>query len=107
MEPVPEGRWPRGVTPHPRSGQQPKVPDCYGAGTAERSYPVSEVGGGGQPRGDTQRLKSGAVAGRSYPMPLSPRPGAGKTPSCTFLVGRMGGGLRPAQGEEVKEVQVG
>ena len=68
--------------------------------TAERSYPTSEVRGagreelphvrgqGGRPRGDTQRLRSGAAtrgvtlprsgaaAGRRYPTPLSPRPGA-------------------------------
>ena len=29
-------------------GQRPRVPDCDGAGTAERSYPASEVRGGGQ-----------------------------------------------------------
>ena len=39
-----------------------------------RGYPTSRVGGEGQPRGDTQRLRSGAVAGRSYPMPPHPRP---------------------------------
>ena len=39
--------------PHVRGeGQQPRVPGCDGAGTAERSYP--------SPR-------SGAAAGRSYP----------------------------------------
>ena len=56
---------------------------------AKRSYPTSEVGGGGRPIGDTQRLRSGAAtrgvtpspksraaAGRRYPMPLNPRPGA-------------------------------
>ena len=29
-------------------GQQPRVPDCDGAAMAERSYPGSEVRGGGQ-----------------------------------------------------------
>ena len=43
---------PRGPTPHPRSGQRPRVPGCNGARTAEKSYP--------SPR-------SGAAAGRSYP----------------------------------------
>ena len=62
--------WPRGATPHPRSGaeagrtpcpkgsgqeelpyvggqeQRPRVPDCDGAGTAERRYPTTEVRGG-------------------------------------------------------------
>ena len=36
-DPMPEGRWPRGVTPRPRSG-----------GTAQRRYPASEVRGGDQ-----------------------------------------------------------
>ena len=47
-----ERRRSRGVTPRPRLGQQPRVPGCDGAGTAERSYPS---------------LRSGAAAGRSYP----------------------------------------
>ena len=35
--------------PHVRGqGQWPRVPDCDGAGTAERSYPASEVSKGGQ-----------------------------------------------------------
>ena len=34
---MPEGRWPRGVTPLPRSGAE-----------AERSYPTSEVRSGGR-----------------------------------------------------------
>ena len=28
-------------------GQRPRLPDCNGTGTAERSCPASEVGGGG------------------------------------------------------------
>ena len=37
--------------PHVRGqGQWPRVPDCDGAGTAERSYPASKVGGGGRAR---------------------------------------------------------
>ena len=33
--------------PHVRGqGQQPRIPDCDGAETAERSYPASEVRGG-------------------------------------------------------------
>ena len=40
--------------PHVRGqGQQPRVPGCDGTGTPEKSFPS---------------LKSGAVAGRSYPM---------------------------------------
>ena len=35
--------------PHVRGqGQRPRVPDCDGAGMAERSYAPSEVRGGGQ-----------------------------------------------------------
>ena len=34
--------------PHAQGqGQRPRVPACDGAGTAERSYPASEVGGEG------------------------------------------------------------
>ena len=65
--------------PHVRGQrQQPRVPGCDGAGTAERSYLASEVSGGGeklpcvrgqgwQPGGDTPRSRSGAAAERSYP----------------------------------------
>ena len=43
--------------PHVRcQGQRPRVPDCDGVGTAERSYPASEVKGGNE---------------RSYPRPPS------------------------------------
>ena len=76
-DPVPEGQQPRGVTPCPRSGQRPRVPECEGAGTAERSYPLSEVGGGGREEiPHTPCLRPGATGGRSYPTPLSPRPRA-------------------------------
>ena len=34
--------------PDLQRGQQPRVPDWDGAGTAERSYPTSEVRGSGQ-----------------------------------------------------------
>ena len=47
--------------PHVRGqGQRLRVPDCNGAGKAERSYLASEVG----------------AAGRSYPTPPRRRPGA-------------------------------
>ena len=46
--------------PHVRGqGQWRRVPDFDGAGKAERSYPMSKVGG---------------AAERIYPTPLSPRP---------------------------------
>ena len=71
---MPEGRGQEEL-PHIRGqGQRPRVSDCDSAGTAERSYPTSEVGGA--TRGVTPRPRSGAAAGRSYPTPLSPRPRA-------------------------------
>ena len=69
---MPEGQWPRGVTPIRGQGQRLRVPNCDGTGTAERSYPVSEVrggGGGGRPKEDTLRLRSGVAARRRYPTP--------------------------------------
>ena len=40
--------------PHVRSqGKWPRVPGCDGAGTAERSYPMFEVRGGGWEEGNT------------------------------------------------------
>ena len=64
-------------------GQQPRVPDCDGAGTAERNYPESEVRGGdersylvSEVRGGSREelphapsLRPGAAGGRSYPTP--------------------------------------
>ena len=57
-------------------GQQPRVPGCDCSGTAERSYPTSEVRGGGReelPHVRGQEQKPGgphaqrAAAKRSYP----------------------------------------
>ena len=60
-------------------GQRLRVPGCNGAGTAKRSYPMSEVRGcsgeelphvrgqGQWPRRATRCPRSGAAAGRSYP----------------------------------------
>ena len=87
------GRRPRGVTPCPRQGQQPRVPDCDGAGTArgDTQYPRSRsVAGRSYPtpphprpgaamRGVTPRPRSGAAVGRRYPTPLSPRAAAGRS----------------------------
>ena len=72
---MPEGQRPEEL-PHIRGqGQRPRVPDCDGAGTAERSYAPSEVRGGGQEelphapkpeargsRGEDQPHVQGAVA---------------------------------------------
>ena len=58
-------------------GRQPRVPGCDGAGTAERSYPASEVRGRSQecqattvqewPRGATPHPRPEAVPERSHP----------------------------------------
>ena len=45
------------------------MPDCDGAGTAERSYPVSEA-------------VSGAAAGRNYPTPGAAGRRSYPTPPC-------------------------
>ena len=60
-DPMPEGRRPRGVTPRPRSGataesarlrrrrnSREELPRVRGRSGDERSYPVSEVRGGGR-----------------------------------------------------------
>ena len=60
--------------PHVRGqGQQPRIPDCDGAETAERSYPASEVRGRGWeeiPQAPSPRPK--AAAGRSNPTSKEP-----------------------------------
>ena len=87
-DPMPEGWRPRGVTPRPRSGaavESTRLRRRRNSGE-ELALVRGQVG---RPRGDTQhqksgvatrgvtsRLRSGAVARRSYPTPLSPRPGA-------------------------------
>ena len=46
-------------------------------GNDERSYPASEVRGGGQEEiPHTLSARPGVTGGRSYPTPLSPRPRA-------------------------------
>ena len=47
-DPMPEGRWPKGVTPCLRSGAAAKSAESDSAGMAERRYPMSEVRGSGQ-----------------------------------------------------------
>ena len=62
-DPMPEGRQPRGVTPHPRSG-----------GTAERRYPASEVRVGDKRSYPTSEVRGGGR--EEIPYTPSPRPGA-------------------------------
>ena len=72
--------------PHIRGqGQRPRVPDCDGAGTAERSYPASEVRGrsleeipsvrgqGLRPGGPTPCPRSRACVGAGGPKVTIPR----------------------------------
>ena len=70
---MPEGWWPRGVTPRPRSGA-----------AAERSYPAAEVTGSSQeelpraqgqgwrPGGATPHLRSGGHMGKEGPREAIP-----------------------------------
>ena len=87
LDPMHEGRRPRGVTPLPRSGAaaesarlrrrrngQEELPHIRGQGAAERSYPVSEVGGA-LPGGATPRPQArgqGRQPGGATPPPRSP-----------------------------------
>ena len=90
--PCPKGGGQEGLPHVQGQGQWPRVPDCDGAGTAKRSYPASKVRGAcreeipsvqgqGWRREELPRVQVGAAAGRSYPTPLSLRPGtaAGRT----------------------------
>ena len=57
-----DGRAKRGreEPPHVRGqGQRPRVPDCDGTGTAERSYPASEVGGAAERRYPESEARGG------------------------------------------------
>ena len=63
--------------PHVRGqGQRPRVPDCDGAGTAERSYPASEVGGAAERRYPAYEVRGSDE--RRYPP--HPRRAGGATP---------------------------
>ena len=78
-DPMPRGGGQKELPHVQGKGQRPRVPGCDGAGTAERSYPVSEVRGGSREelphvrgqgqrqRGPTPLLRPGAAAGRSNP----------------------------------------
>ena len=82
-DPLPKGRWPRGVTPHLRSGAaaestrrrrhrngREELPASEVRGSDERSYPASEVrGSGGEEIRHAPSPRPGAAARRSNPMP--------------------------------------
>ena len=67
-DPMPEGRRPRGVTPRPRSGAATESTRLRRHRNGREELP-RVLGRGGRSRGDTQSLRSGAAAGRSYPTP--------------------------------------
>ena len=59
--------------PHVRGqGQRPRIPDCDGAGTAERRYPASEARGGDERSYPTSEVRGG---GREE-IPHAPKPEA-------------------------------
>ena len=62
---MPEGRQPRGVTPHPRSGAGAKSARLRGHRNLEEVPHVQ--GQGWWPRGATPHLRPGAVAWRINP----------------------------------------
>ena len=60
--------------PHVRGqGQQPRVPGCNSAGTAEKSYPASKVSGGGREK-IPHALKPETRGGRWEELPHIPTP---------------------------------
>ena len=77
-DPMPEGRRPTGVTPHPRSRAAAESARLRWRRNGREELPKSEVRGSGweelphvrgqgqRPRGVTPRLRSGAAAERSY-----------------------------------------
>ena len=105
---MPEGRGQEEL-PHIRGQEQrPRVPDCDGAGTAERSYPTSEVREGGQeelphvptPKARGQRPGTipagvGFQAGcwHNHPLPLCPA--SVRLPPLTSGLGAWGSSSRP------------
>ena len=101
-DPLPEGQWPRGVTPRPRSGAAAEGARLRRLRNSREELPKSEVRGGSREelpqvrgqgqrlRGDTPQTRSGAAAGRSYPTPQAR--GSGRDPypmskSCTGAAG--------------------
>ena len=65
-DPMPEGRRPRGVTPHPRSGAAAESARLQWHRNGQEELPHIQ-GQGQQPRGATPRPRPGAAAGRSNP----------------------------------------
>ena len=100
---MPEARRPRGVTPRPRLGAATESTRLRWRRNGLEELPHVR-GQGGRPRGDTQHPRSGAAtrgvtpcprsgaaAGRKYPMPLNLRPGAAARWSYPMPEARGGG----------------
>ena len=69
-DPMPEGQWPRGVTPCPRSGAAAESTRLRLRRNDREELP--SIGGQrGRPRGDTQHPRSGAVTRGVIPRPRS------------------------------------
>ena len=88
-DPMPEGQWPRGVTPSPRSGAAAESARLRWRRNCREELPCVP----GQRRrlgGDTLHLRPGAAAERSHPM--SEARGCGREElSCVGDQGRLGG----------------
>ena len=81
---MPEGWWPRGVTPRPRSGAAAESARLRGCRNGREELPKSEVRGGSReelpriggqgqwPRGATPCPRPGVAAGRTNPMSKEP-----------------------------------
>ena len=67
------------------------MPDCDSAGTAERSYPTSEVGGWWWGVAERRYPVFEVRGRRRHPTPLSPRPGAAGGRSYPTPEARSGG----------------
>ena len=65
-DPMSQGRRPRGVTPHPRSGAAAESARLQWHRNGQEELPHIQ-GQGQQPRGATPRPRPGAAAGRSNP----------------------------------------
>ena len=63
---MPKGRWPRGVTPHPKSGAATESDRLQQHSSGREEVPHVR-GQGRRPGGASPCLRTGAAAGRSYP----------------------------------------
>ena len=66
-DPMPEERWPRGVTPRPWSGAVAKSARLQWRRNGREELPLDR-GQGRRPRGATPCQRPGATAGRTNPM---------------------------------------